>query len=313
MNIILYGNDKERIQQKVDSFKKQFEVENVLDYDATAVEQEVILNEIDSLTIFDERKVIVIRQATFLSAKNTTNFEIEPFIKRSDENDQCVVIFCCPSEKLDGTKKLVKQLQSLSKVIPCMALDEKSLPSYLNECLEKHELRLERDAYQYVLKHIGFNPMRLENEVYKLKTYGNSLSLKDVQALIHPAPNEDIFKMVNALFEQEILLFLEYYRSFRQQGMEPLAIVALLASQIRFLYQVRVQMDAGYTQDEIASHLKAHPYRIKMTMQRAWNYSPQDLLDQLEELATFDQEMKKGLVDKDQGFEHWIFTRRMDI
>ena len=309
MNIILYGNDTNRMRQKVEALKKQYKIEYVLSFDATKEEQSNILNEMDSVTIFDEPKMIVVDQSTFLSAKDTTKYDIEAFIRRSNEDQQVIVIYCCPAQKLDGRKKLVKKMQEVSKVIPCMALDQKSQPALIQELLKKHKLEMQPQALDYFIANAGMNPMNIENDIRKLKTYADTITLKDVKALVAVAPNEDIFKMVNALFEKQTTRFLQYYRSFRQQGMEPVAIVALLAGQIRFLYQVRVQMDIGYNQQEIASHLKAHPYRVKMSMQRALAYRAQDLLDQLEELSDFDQKMKKGLVDKDQGVEQWVFQR----
>lgn len=311
MNIILYGNDDNRMKQKIESLKKKHHIDYILSFDATKDDQADVLHEMDSMSIFDEEKMIVIEKATFLSAKNTTSYEIEDFIRRSD-NASCIVIFCCPAQKLDGRKKAVKQMQEVSTVIPCMALDEKSLPGVINEMAQKVGVSLDSGAYQYIVQNIGMDPLIIENEMEKLKTYSDTITYEDAVALVHPQPTEDVFKMVNALFDRKAIAFLQYYRSFRQQGMEPVAVVGLLAGQIRFLYQVRVQMDLGYGQDEIASHLKAHPYRVKMNMQRAWNYMPQDLLDQLEELSDFDQNMKKGLVDKDQGFEQWIFKRMME-
>ena len=51
MNIILYGNDTNRMRQKVEALKKQYTIEYVLSFDATKEEQSNILNEMDSVTI----------------------------------------------------------------------------------------------------------------------------------------------------------------------------------------------------------------------------------------------------------------------
>lgn len=309
MNIILYGTDANRMAQRVESIKKQYHVQDVRFFDAEKDDQAEILNEMDAVNIFAETKMIVINQCTFLGAKDTTKMDVDAFLKRTDPSEDCIAVYCCPAKKLDTRKKAVKAFSQQAKVIPCLALDEKSLPPLVDEYLKTYDLHLEPDAYRYFIKHVGMDPMIVENEIIKCKTYSDSLTLEDVRSLVHPANSEDIFKMVNALFDRQAIRFLEIYRSFRSQGMEPVAVVALLAGQIRFLYQVRVQMDMGYNQDEIASHLKAHPYRVKVNMQRAWDYLPQDLLDQLEQLSEFDQNMKMGKIDKDQGFEQWIFRQ----
>lgn len=66
---------------------------------------------------------------------------------------------------------------------------------------------------------------------------------------------------------------LALYRNFRKTGMEPVAICALLASQVRFVYQVRVLMDQGLDQNAIASELKASSGRIYNTMKNASRFS----------------------------------------
>lgn len=41
-------------------------------------------------------------------------------------------------------------------------------------------------------------------------------------------------------------------------------------------------------------------------MQRAYNFTSDELLEKLSILAKLDQDMKMGLVDKDEGFEQFI-------
>jgi hypothetical protein len=103
----------------------------------------------DSVTVFDEPKMIVIDQSTFLSAKDTTKYDIEAFIRRSNEDQQVIVIYCCPAQKLDGRKKPVKKMQEVSKVIPWMALDEKSQPALIQELLKKYQLEPSRLRFVY--------------------------------------------------------------------------------------------------------------------------------------------------------------------
>ena len=92
----------------------------------------------------------------------------------------------------------------------------------------------------------------------------------------------DIFKMVDAFFSQNGILLLAYYRNFRKLNMQPVAIVALLASQIRFLFHVRVR------------------------------FSSEALLYNLSLLADFDQQMKMGKIDKDDGFEYFCLNLMMN-
>lgn len=250
--------------------------------------------------------MIVIENATFLSSKDTTKYDIKGFIDRSTNDESVILVFCCPSDKLDTRKKAVKELISKSTVYPCIALDEKSLPGYINEELKKLNLKMDRDAIKWFSARAGFDALRIEQELIKFKTFNDHITLKDVQDLMVCEPLNDVFKMVDALFERNALRLLAYYRNFRKLNMEPVAINGLLSGQIRFLFQVRVLMDQGNYKEEIARRLKAHPYRVQINMQRAYNFTSDELLEKLSILAKLDQDMKMGLVDKDEGFEQFI-------
>lgn len=306
MNYILHGHDEGRVKQKINALKTKHHIQNVIVFDATDDEQQDVFNEMDTISIFDDDKMIVIENATFLSSKDTTKYDIKGFIDRSTNDESVILVFCCPSDKLDTRKKAVKELISKSTVYPCIALDEKSLPGYINEELKKLNLKMDRDAIKWFSARAGFDALRIEQELIKFKTFNDQITLKDVQDLMVCEPLNDVFKMVDALFERNALRLLAYYRNFRKLNMEPVAVNGLLSGQIRFLFQVRVLMDQGNSKEEIARRLKAHPYRVQINMQRAYNFTSDELLEKLSILAKLDQDMKMGLVDKDEGFEQFI-------
>lgn len=308
MNYILHGHDEGRVKQKISSLKVKHHIENVIVFDATNDDQQEVFNEMDTISIFDDDKMIVIENASFLSSKDTTKYDIKGFVERSSNDESVILVFCCPSDKLDTRKKAVKELISKSTVYPCIALDEKSLPGYINEELKKINLKMDRDALKWFSARAGFDALRIEQELIKFKTFNDHITLKDVQDLMVCEPLNDVFKMVDALFERNALRLLAYYRNFRKLNMEPVAINGLLSGQIRFLFQVRVLMDQGNSKEEIARRLKAHPYRVQINMQRAYNFTSDELLEKLSVLAKLDQDMKMGLVDKDEGFEQFILS-----
>lgn len=306
MYYILHGNDSNRMKQKLASIKQKHDISQVLVFDCNSSLQSDILAEMDSYSIFDEKKMLVLENATFLSSKDGTGYDVNAFTKRQDDLDTTIVVFSCPSEKLDKRKKAVKEMIAASTVLSCLSLDDHSKREYvMNLCKEK-QVQFDRDAFRWFLTRVGNDPLRIENEIEKCSIYASHITLEDVEALVAPEPMDNVFKMVDALFNRNALLLLSYYRNFRALNMEPFAIVGLLASQIRFLFQVRVCMEQGLSKNEIAQELHAHPYRVQVNQERAYDFDLDQLLDQLVQLATFDQEMKMGMVDKDEGFEQFV-------
>lgn len=92
-------------------------------FDATNDEQQDVFNEMDTISIFDDDKMIVLENATFLSSKNTTKYDIQGFIDRSTNDESVILVFCCPSDKLDTRKRLLRnwyQSQLYIHVLPWM-------------------------------------------------------------------------------------------------------------------------------------------------------------------------------------------------
>lgn len=307
MNYILHGKEETRVLQKLQALKNKYQTsQSTYYFDAQSVSQDIVLDEIDSVSMFDDCKMVVIKNASFLSSKDKTKYDIESFIARSNKQEDVIIVFLVMADKLDTRKKLVKQLASISTVYPCISLDDKSVGSYVREQMEHIGLKMDGPTFNYVCKRIGYDSMRISQELNKLRTYNSFVSMEDVQALLVNEPMHNVFKMVDALFDKNGLLLISYYRNFRALKMEPVAINGLLSGQVRFLFQVRELMDEGYYKDDIASILKAHPYRVQLSMQRANRFTSDELLEQLSILANLDQSIKMGLIDKDEGFEQFF-------
>ncbi|MGM9912589.1 DNA polymerase III subunit delta [Floccifex sp.] len=316
MNIILYGSDVSRRKQKISALKKKYQVMNTVEINAQEQPLEELLWEIDNVSIFDDVKMVIVNQCSFLMGKDTTHYDVKELIKRSDDSEQCIIVYCCDSNKFNKKKNDVKELLSTvdkNNFIPCIGLDDKNKKMYIREYCQKIGLEMDYDALDYFTSRVSLDTLRIENELDKLRIYASRIHLEDVQALMSVEPLQNIFKMVDALKDRNALLFIAYYRNFRKLGSEPVAINALLASQMRFMFQVRVYMDVYGSKDVIAEHLKAHPYRVQMTMKQASKFGAEELLDILAQLSRLDQGIKTGkIADMDQAFEQFAFDLLID-
>ena len=79
-----------------------------------------------------------------------------------------------------------------------------------------------------------------------------------------------------------------------------------MATSIRFYYQVKVLSLRGLGEEAIARELKAHPYRVKLTLRNVFGLSADTLLQLLDELASCDQAIKNGILPKNLAFELFL-------
>ena len=87
---------------------------------------------------------------------------------------------------------------------------------------------------------------------------------------------------------------------------EPIKIVVILANQFRIMYQSKELLKKGYSEKDIASTLKIHPYRVKLAIQNSRNYTSDILLKNLNALADIDIGIKTGTINKDLALELFI-------
>lgn len=328
MVYILFGEDEARSRYKLETLKKTNPHDTFERYDLNETSQEVILDAMDSFSLFDDKTMIVVDNASFLAAEprkkaagktaakpakkrgkgakkekvlSARELQMEAFAKRNPEDK--TIVYMVPAKTLI---KNVRDVFPSAIVMESKALDEKSQPGVIEEMIRERHLTMEPDALRYFQAHAGLNTLKISSELDKLALFSDHLRLEDVKALMVVEPEDNVFAMTEALFEQRILDLLGLYRSFRAQNMEPVAINGLLASQIRFVFQVRVLMDLRYSQQEIADQLKTSSGRIYYTMKKARRFTAAKLLEYLDLLAELDWNMKSGKVDKDDGFEDFF-------
>lgn len=306
MIYILVGEDDARQEYKLETIKENQEYDLLERVDAAKIHQSTLLELLDSYSLFMEKNLIIVENATFLSARNTTSIDPDKIVRRDPEDK--IIVYKVPAKKLDSRKKAVKQLMEKATVLECMPLDEKSIKAAVQEMLKDKKMSMKRDALDWFCSHAGYDCLAISGELDKLKLCSDEPDLATVKALTTVEPVSNVFKMTDALFAKNGPRLLGLYRSFRAQNMEPAAINGLLASQIRFVFQVRVCMDLGMSKDEIASRLQASPGRRYNSMKNASRFSSSELLEHLSSLSTLDQNIKSGQIEPDTGFENFIFS-----
>lgn len=304
MMYILVGEDEARMQYKLEKIREKEKCEETVRIDAKTDGEAALLFEMDTMNLFGTKTLLIVDNASFLGAKNDSG--VDPAKVAERKPDDKVVVFLCHSKKIDTRKKAIKTLATNSTVIECIGLTEKTQPAEVREMMKEKGITMDPGAFEWFCAHAGYSSSNLSMQLDKMALYSNHLSMGDVKAMTTVEPATNVFKMTDALFEKDKVRLLGLYRNFRRQNMEPIAILALLASQIRFVYQVRVLMDEGRSQNDMMKILNASSGRIWNSMRNARRFRADQLLDDLAWLSRLDENMKSGRIDKDAGFENFI-------
>lgn len=212
-----------------------------------------------------------------------------------------IVVFVGAYEKLDERKKITKLMKEHAEVFIANPLAEKELREWMMERVRQNGAMMEENAVDALLQTAGTNLMTLANELDKLALFvgpGGMIRQETVENLVSRTLEQNVFVLVEKVTKRQIAEALQVFYDLLENNEEPLKILALLANQFRLLYQVKWLAAKGYGQQQIASILKVHPFRIKLAMGQAALFSEEELMKAIQQIAEADYEMKSGAMDR---------------
>lgn len=303
---LIYGADKSLVQRERDKVLKSIGINDVVFYDMSTSSLGDVVEDASTMGLFSSKKVIVLDDCFFLGAnKSIDEIEVlEKYIEKYNPNNYCILT--AYMEKVDTRKKIYKLL-SKHKVIELKKVDLEYLQDYVNEILKSDGFKM--DDIDYFLKKVGNNLDNIKNELDKLMVYKLSdkvINNNDIDKICTKTLEEEIFVLTDAIIYKDIKKSLEYLDDFLNHGYDEMQIIMLLASQFRFMFQVKRLLNKNKSEGEIAKILEVNPYRVKFTVKKLYSYSEDMLLDYIKKVAKMDHDIKLGIMDKRIALELFV-------
>lgn len=302
MVYVLYGTIDYLINKKKDEL---LDSTNISKYDLTTDDLDIIIKDARSMSLFGDKKIIVIDNAIIFTGKNgidTTN--LEKYL--NDINSETILIFIVHNEKLDERKKITKLVKKIGTVFEYNSSDNIEIVKKMFG-----NYKINEDTIKYLINRVGDNITLLSNEIEKIKIYKNddlNISIDDINNLTSKSLEINNFKLISAIIDKNKSLAIKLYNERIKLNEEPIAVIIALANQIRIMYQVKQLYMLGYTENKIASFLGIHPYRVKLANINAKHYDSNLLLDYLYQLSNLDINIKLGNIDKTLALELFILS-----
>ncbi len=311
MVYLFYGTEPFFIKKEIEKIIKKYNFDAIQcsEYDLENDFLENVIEDAETISLFDSRKLIVASNANFLTGTTVKKgieqnmVVLENYLDHP--NPDSILIFLVEKEKLDDRKKIVKKLKQIATVkeFNQVANIEETIQTFFSPYIIK------RNDLKLLIDRVGNNLMILHQEVEKIKIYkGDSLEIteQDILELTTKNIDTDLFHFIENIVDHKLEQALESYHEMIHLGEEPIKIIILLANQFRLIYQAKQLYRQGYSEKDIASELEIHPYRIKLALQKGKTFTDDILLDYLNKLADLDYSIKSGKIDKEIGLELFL-------
>ena len=300
---VLSGVESYFVDETIQRIKAALEKSGDLEtstYDLDEVPVSHVIEEADTIPFFSERKLIIAKNASFLKATDKSKEKIQHDFKAlevwlQNPSTFSVTIFVAPYEKLDERKKVTKQMKEFATIIHAEAPKERDLAVWVRNEVSLRRKSIDDDAIDKLIELVGSDMLHLQSEIEKLCFYigeDDRIPFSIIEEFVPKTLEQDAFKLLNAYIAGDKSTAISIYHDLIRQKQEPIALVALLASQVRLMSNVYYLQSKGYHGQQIAKTLKVNPYRVKRIVEDRHQVKDQHLLKALYGLSEVDLQLK---------------------
>ena len=265
-------------------------IDNLILYDLDENNISDAIIDLDTYSLFNEKKVVLCKNANFLSSGKTEiehNLDLlEKYINNPNPNN----ILILSVAKTDGKKNIVKLIKEKFKIIET----EINIFSYVKDYTKGYKITDE--VIRYLIINTAEDISHITNELDKLmalKEEEKEITKNDIDLIVIKKIDSNIFDLIDAIISKNKAKSLKIYREMTNYGEDIFKIFVNLSNQIRLIYQVKVLQNL--TNQEIANKLKLKNVKqVNALRYKIDQYSSSELLDYLHKLAIMDEEIKLG-------------------
>lgn len=307
MIYVFLGNEINIIKKKIDSLVDELKIDNIIKYDYDSVSIEDILNEINYVDLFNEKKLLIVSNFTFKKIKDKEEKALSNYINHMNDN---VIILKCIDEKLDAKKELIKLINDKCKVIELKKMDYKTLHEYVTKIFSDSNKKITYNQIKNILSLCENDTDSVLNEVNKLLLYkmdSDVITDEDIENVISKNSEKEMFKLNDAVMAHNIPNMLESTKTLVSSGVDEVVIIDYLSKQFRTLYQIKVMSkDTGI--QTITSRLSLNPFVTKKMLDVVGKFSEEKLLNIIYKLSDADISIKVEGLDKSKVLENFYLS-----
>ena len=312
MIIFLYGKDTYRLQQKLKEIEDQYKKIhksglNLEKIDALQIEFGEFTDKLFQYSMFIKKKLFFLENL-FSNQKFKEKF-LEK-IKEVAKSQDLVVIF--EKKNLLKKDKLFLNLKKHGKSQEFQLLKGKALENWMRNEFQKEKMKISEQAMNLLLEFVGNDLWQLSNEIKKLvclkKTLQSNdlieeIKSKDVEILVKPKLEADIFKIIDALAQRNKKKALQLIQENLLKENKPLAILNMINFQFRGLLIAKTLMEEGKSLDDFLKLNIFKPYPTRKCWYASTGFSLSQLKKIYQKIFEADLSIKTGKIQAEEGLK----------
>ena len=302
MLYLLVSNSYHILDEEIKKIVKDEKYE-VIDYLKTTLED--IVMEASYSDLFSNKKILIIKNATFFSTKIDTS-SLDKYLLNINPNT--ILIFTCSN--IDERLKIVKTFKDSYNYKINNILYQKDIVNKLIEIAKKKDYNLSIESAIYISKSSLDNYDIAYNNLEKIFLYYNKpckINESDVINLVSVSLEENNFKFIESVINNDTENAFKILNDLKIKKIEPLSLFNLLAREYRLMLILKEEYQKK-SRSYIMKLLNIRDWQLEKLLKQASRYNREYLEDKLIEICEYDYQIKTGKIDKFLALELFILN-----
>jgi DNA polymerase-3 subunit delta len=276
---------------------------NYTSYFAEDIEVPKLVDEVETLPVFAERRMVVVKNVDQFSEKKWE--ELLPVLK----NPVPSTVLLLTGDKLDKRKKSFKLLESSTVFVEFKKPFDNQIPTWISRISKTYGLSLTDEARDLFHRLVGSQLLEIDSEMRKLREFvgeSREVGLQEVALCVSRLKEDSVFEFVRVLVKADLGQSLEQLIRLLDQGQSEVGIVHLVARHFRILLQVKQALAQGLTSTKIATAVQVPQFFIKEYIEQTKVWNLKKLQTALLICAEVDKALKSSPISSAIWLENFV-------
>ena len=306
MNIILISSESRVLLEEITN-KKISKNSNIIKYNMLENTIDDILEEAAYVSLFDEEKEIIVKNADFFGKEKLNEKEAEKIQDYLEHPYEKTTLIFTTYESVDKRKSITKYMIENYEYIEVKVPKNYELIQEAKRKLSNY--KIDEKTIKYIIEACLGNYDLLFNEISKIKDYfklGEQISLSTAKEIIPSNVDDNIFKFVDATIKKELKDSLAFLNDFLRLKGDVLQLMNMLLREYRLILYYQILSKRQKSINEMMKELKLQEWQLKKVIQEASRYHEDDIKEILLKIGEFDYNIKSGKQDKNLAFQTFL-------
>ena len=273
---------------------------NVVKLDYNELEVEDLLYEFSSVSLFDEKKYVVVENADKIFSKSFSDEQLLKYLDNPSEITTVIFI----TKSYDKKNDIYLKISSKYKLIEDVKKNKFAIQKDVKDYVKKHKSNISDNAINYIAESCLNDYDLMLSEIDKLLILGkDNISDELAYNLVTLTPDGNNNRLIDALMDMDYKEALTSVSNMKILNIDISLLIALLAWNVRVTYLIKKYRKDKIKLDDILSVYKIKDYAYNKFVRRGNIRTEEEFLNLITSLADLDMKLKEYEVDKDNvGF-----------